>query len=651
MGDSVADGPARGRKDGLTWDSAAVEARVGALIAAASEAGIGVSFVSMAGAARVVYVSDKGVEILGRPRAEIVGRPAAELLTPRARDASDSLGRGRPLEERARFFETTIARADGREVPVEVSLAPIELDGRPGVVAFTRDITERRAAVEALAQSEQRFRRLIELAPDAVWINDGRRLVFANPAAARMLRYADVAALLAADPSEFFTPEDRASMRARTQRMLETRQPLPPREYNTRRNDGSWVLTEVHSMPVEWDGKPAILGFARDVTARKEIEARLVQSERLAALGTLLAGIAHEMNNPLSYTLLGIEQAVEALAELELPRLASAKLREALDGAHEGATRVAAVIGQIRATSRPEAEDRGPVALRAVLESALRVTQNELHHRARLVTDFADVPPLIGSAQRLEQVFLNLLVNAVQALPDGRTDNEIRVALRTSPAGEVVVEVSDNGVGIPEEARSRIFDPFFTTKAVGRGTGLGLALVDAIVRRATGRVAVDSTVGEGTTFHVHLPRVAADADRPAGAVATAPDVKDNGTVLLVDDEPDVRRVSRRILQRGGYTVVEAGGGAEAIAITRDMNNVVDILVTDMMMPGVSGRDVIDVFRQLRPRVPILCVTGFAAVGQDDATLAASVHAIVEKPFTAAALTNTVADALRAAGRT
>src|SRR5580692_9710663 len=282
--------------DPMIWESARVDALGGALIVAASAADIGVALVSMEPPApRVVYISDKGVEILGHPREVILSRPAADFLEPRERQMRDSTGKRVRGETKPRFIETVIERADGQSVPLEVSFAPIQLDGLPGIIAFSRDITDRHKAVDALARSERRFRQLIELAPDAVWINDGRRLCFANPGAVRMLRYDSVEELLAIDPRTLFAPEDLAALRERTQQMFRTGAPLAPRDYRTRRKDGTWVLTEVQSMPIEWEGAPAILGFSRDVTERREMEARLAQTERLAALGTLLAGIAHEM--------------------------------------------------------------------------------------------------------------------------------------------------------------------------------------------------------------------------------------------------------------------------------------------------------------------------------------------------------------------
>ncbi|HVX95451.1 MAG TPA: PAS domain S-box protein, partial [Polyangia bacterium] len=497
--------------DPTAWELERIEQLGAGFLAAATVGNIGVAVLSYEAAApRIVYITEKGAEIMRHSREEILRRPARDFLTPVERALRQTNESRVSRSGEAHPFETVVRAPDGSEVPIVAALAPIHTDGLQGSVVIFREVGEEREASDALARSGQRFRRLIELAPDAVLIMDSQRLVFANPAAARMLRYDSVAELLAADVNELLAPEDEAPMRQRMQEILRTGAALPTREYRTRRRDGSWFMAEVQSTRVEWEGAPAVMGVARDVTSRKEMEARLAQSERLAALGTLLAGIAHEMNNPLSYAVLGIEQAIAQAERLSAPPPEIAKLREALDSALHGASRVGAIIGQIRASSRPDTNESGPVDVRAVLETALRVTRNELHHRARLVTELGPAGPVIvvGSANRLEQVFVNLLVNAVQALPDGRVDNEIRVALRSTPATparQVVVEVSDNGSGIPDDVQPRIFDPFFTTKPVGLGLGLGLSICHGIVTNHGGTISVESAVGRGSTFRVVLP--------------------------------------------------------------------------------------------------------------------------------------------------
>jgi PAS domain S-box-containing protein len=633
-----------GVADPLIWESARVEELGGALITAASAAGIGVSLVSMLPHPRVVYISDKGVEILGYPREVIMSRPATDFLTPEERTMRESTDTYIKADSTPNFTETRIQRADGRVIHLEVGFAPIRLDGQPGIITFTRDITERRDATDALARSERRFRQLIELAPDAVWINDGRRLLFANPTAARMLRYDSVESLLATDVSSIVAPEDQASMRERTQEMFRTGVTMPPREYRTLRRDGTSVMTEVQSMPIEWDGRQALLGFARDVTSRKEMEARLGQSERLAALGTLLAGIAHEMNNPLSYTLLGIEQAMAQLARLTAPAEDIEKLRDALASALHGATRVAAVVGQIRASSRPDVDERGPVDLRAVMEAALRVTHNEIHHRARLVTDLAQIPPVFGSAQRLEQVFLNLLVNAVQALPDGRADNEIRVVLRPTTSREILIEVSDNGPGIPDDVRSRIFDPFFTTKPVGLGLGLGLSICHGIVTNHGGTITVESAPGHGATFRILLPaKPAVTAERAASPPAAVPSAPaGRRRVLVIDDEAALAAMIRRVLSKDCHVdlAVDAREGLARLAGP----DAYDVILCDLMMPDMTG---MDLFAEVARRHPglerrFIFMTGGAFTPRATEFLAQVPNRRLEKPFETAVLKAAVA---------
>jgi PAS domain S-box-containing protein len=635
--------------DPLIWESQRIETLGGAFIAAASTAGIGVSLVSMQPPApRVVYISDKGVEILGHSRESILASPVGAFLSPDEQKLRDLSGERARSSTSPQLFDTVIERADGKQVPVEISFAPIRLDGLPGIIAFMRDLTARYNGRAALRRSEHRFRQLIECAPDAVWINDGKRLVYANPGAASMLGYESVEALLAVDPRNIVAPEDQPSMRERTQEMIRTGEPLPPREYRTRKKDGSWVMTEVQSMPVEWEGSPAILGFARDVTHRKEMEVRLAQSERLAALGTLLAGVAHEINNPLSYALLGIEGALRELQQMAAPPDQIARLRELLESAQQGATRVAGVVGQVRASSRPEIEQRGPVDVRRAIETALRVTHNEVQHRARLVTELSDVPPVLGNEQRLEQVFLNLIVNAVQALPDGRADNEIRVTLAATAAGEVVVEVADNGPGIPEEIKARIFDPFFTTKRVGGGLGLGLSICHGIVTWHGGTIAVDDAVGGGSTFRVVLPAaedasaaVPSSVARPKAANGQAP--LDGLRVLVIDDEPALAAMIVRFLEDDCHVDVatDARLGLDRLV---QATPPYDVILCDLMMPDMTG---MDLFAEVARRYPgleerFVLMTGGAFTPRAREFLAAVKNRRLEKPFDGGALRAVVA---------
>jgi signal transduction histidine kinase len=243
----------------------------------------------------------------------------------------------------------------------------------------------------------------------------------------------------------------------------------------------------------------------------------LMFSDRLATMGRLSAGVGHEINNPLAYVLsnLNFVQQELRLAQERAPSPERQDLLDALADAREGAERVRYIVQDLKTLSRQEDESTGPVDLAAVVRGAARMASHELRSRARLVEDCAQVPPVLGNATRLGQVFLNLIVNAAHAMPQGREhENEIRVRARLEATGRVTVEVADTGCGIPQENLERIFDPFFTTKPVGEGTGLGLAVCHSIITSHGGTLTVESVVGRGTTFRITLP-----AARQAGAVA------------------------------------------------------------------------------------------------------------------------------------
>jgi PAS domain S-box-containing protein len=627
----------------------------GAFLEAASAARIGMSVVTLEpGDSRIVYMTDVGAEILGHSKETLLNLPAASFLTPASREEQSA--RPPPAAQPGgggRSFELTIATADGREVPLELSTAEISLRGRPALVVFFRDISARRNAIAAQRKSEERFRKLIEMAPDAIWINDGQRLVYANSATVRLLGYDNVEQVLALDPRKFVHPDDQLAMRERSSQMSASGDPMAPREYRVLRRDGAWILTEVHSMPIEWEGKNGILGFARDVSARKQTEARLMRSERLAALGTLLAGIAHEMNNPLTFALLGIEQATALLQEPALfgdgrPGGRSdgpERLRVILADVGHGIDRVAAVVRQLRVSSRPDVEQRAQVDLRAVIESALRVAQNEIRHRAHLSAELADVGPVSGSPQQLEQVFLNLLLNATQALPEGRADNQIRVTLRLESNEAVVAEVWDNGVGIAPSLLRRVFDPFFTTKPVGLGMGLGLSICHGIVTSHGGTIGVDSEPEQGTTFRLTLPLA-----QPRTAATPAPDVAaislpadDPGPerprrVLVVDDEALLCRMVRRMLH-ARFEVTLALDAREALSRLDADPAGFDVILCDLMMPEMTGMDLYDAVVSRHPDCAkrFVFMTGGAFTPRATEFLAKLSAPLLEKPFDARSL--------------
>ncbi|HEY2511868.1 MAG TPA: ATP-binding protein [Polyangiaceae bacterium] len=381
-----------------------------------------------------------------------------------------------------------------------------------------RAVAGRHAEEAALAGSEANFRELIENAPDAIGVYDRTgRHVYVNPRLATFLGYGREE-LLDKRVSELVHPDDLPMFAERNARREQGEQ-LSPVEYRLRHRDGRTLYAEIISMKVRFDGQPVALCILRDVTERKQMQIHLLQSHRLAAVGMLAGGLAHELNNPLSYVMTNLELLVRyALPEMD--RLATtpeekarvARALEMADHAKQGAERMARIVRDVKTFARGDTDDREPVDVVAVLESALQVVGHDLRGRADVVREFAPVPRVLANESRLGQVFLNLLVNAVHAL-EGLPAGEVRLRVSAPDAARVLVEVSDTGAGIAPDLLPRVFDPFFTTKPRGKGTGLGLFVCQGIVTSLDGTMDLESKLGKGTVVRVSLPALSSSRAR------------------------------------------------------------------------------------------------------------------------------------------
>jgi PAS domain S-box-containing protein len=386
------------------------------------------------------------------------------------------------------------------------------------------------------------------------------------------------------------------------------------------------------------EGRPAgLVVIIRDVTERRKLQARLAQSDRMASVGMLAAGVAHEINNPLTYMLSNLESlgvdlaAVEAALPGDQERLELVqRTRDALDGAK----RIREIVRSLKVFSRTGDERLEPVSINKVLESVLQMTQNEMKFRARLVTDLGKLPPVMANEGRLAQVFLNLLVNAAQAIREGDVENNAIHVRTWAEPGVVLAEVRDTGPGIPEEVRAKIFEPFFTTKPAGIGSGLGLAISRGIVEEAGGSISVESRPGEGARFVVRLPS-AADDHPPAAPLGEQPRVAHTGRrgrVLVVDDEAGIRGALVRLL-RGEHDVIAAENGhaAESLLATDDR---FDVILCDLIMPDVSGMDLHDRIVTTHPQLAgrMVFMSGGAFTPRATAFLGAVPNMRIEKPF-------------------
>jgi PAS domain S-box-containing protein len=487
----------------------------------------------------------------------------------------------------------------------------------------------RRRTRQLHEQSDASFRAVIDLMPDLISVYRDHALIYLNLANRRFLgldRWDGV------DPIDRVHPDDREQV---TELFARVRS-LPPQqaseivEMRMRSADGSWRHCEVSGILVDIGGVLTVVASGRDVTERKRLRAKLLVSDRMASLGTLAAGIAHEINNPLSYVTGNLEAVSETLRASSVRTRATAEhveLTTAIGEARDGAERVRKIVQGLRLFSRSEEEQRVPLALSGVLEAAIRLTSNEIRHRALLVRELGPVPLVVADDSRLTQVFINLLVNAAHAIPEGRSDgNRITVRTRTDAQGRAVVEVEDTGKGIAPDLMSRVFDPFFTTKDVGGGTGLGLSICHGIISGLGGQISIESTpepaagsIATGSQRGEHGGRAARTVARigtvvrvvlPAAAdvAAPAPTGPDEDTpvdsaerrrrVLLVDDEALVAHTMERLLRRD-YDITIALCGQDALDhITRGVR--FDAIISDVMMPNMTGIELLEELQRMAP---------------------------------------------------
>ena len=390
---------------------------------------------------------------------------------------------------------------------------------------------------------------------------------------------------------------------------------------------------------------------------RVQMREQLMISERMASAGMLAAGVAHEINNPLAVAVSNVDYVTDSMRGVveELRKLAGAsealnawdgwfrldELAAALRDTGEGLQRIRDIVVDVKLFSRPLDDKSGAFDVRKVCDSSARMAWNEIRHRAQLVKDYGDVPAIEANESRVGQVILNLLVNAAQAMPEGRaTNNEIRVATRTNDRGWAVIEVSDTGNGIPQQHLEKIFDPFFTTKPVGIGTGLGLAVCRRIVNELGGAIDVESEVGKGSTFRVAFPPAARGPlqERPS---FIAPPAAKRLRVLLVDDEPAMGAAVHRALSRH-HDVVFVTRAAEALARIGAGEHF-DVVLSDFMMPDVGGQEMHQRMQQMVPELAkrVVFLTGGVFTSEGRLYLDGIPNRVVTKPFRTADLLSVI----------
>ena len=492
-----------------------------------------------------------------------------------------------------------------------------------GALAFRRSRQEKTAAEAALRSSEQRFRALVEHSWDAIalYAADGT-ILYGSPATSRILGY-ELPEFVGRNAVDLIHPDDREAVVARLTEAMANPRVRVDVSARVLHRDQSWRYLEgIFTNLLDDPSVCAIVNNYRDVTERRSLQEQVIQAQKMEAVGRLAGGVAHDFNNILT--------AIGGYTDLLLADLAvDDPRRQDVDEIHRAAARAAALTQQLLAFSRRQVMQTKVLDLNALVADIEKLLRRLIGEDVLLSSV---LEPGLGHVRadpgQLQQVILNLAVNARDAMPAGGrlTIETSNVELRDSyaeehrtvtPGSYVLLAVSDTGGGMSAETKAHLFEPFFTTKGLGKGTGLGLATVYGIIKQTGGHIWVYSELGHGTTFKVYLPRVdqpAEPLEAPSGAAPES--LRGTERILLVEDEPAVRAVTRQLLQRNGYNVIEAPDGAAALALLDDGRVTVDLLLTDVVMPGMSGRELAERAGSRCPGLRVLFMSGYT----DDAVV-------------------------------
>jgi PAS domain S-box-containing protein len=563
-------------------------------------------------------------------------------------------------QKNAVSFESLRIRKDGSAFPVQMDLVHVlDEEDRPFYhIATVQDITQRKLIESALRESEGGFRSVVESAPEAILIHTGGRIAYVNPAALKLYGADDAQELTGRDILDLIHPDYHERVRRRIRLVTEQGRSEGMMELKHVRMDGKEITVEIVSVPFTYGGSKGSMLFVRDITERrkaeeerKTLEMQLFQAQKMESIGRLAGGVAHDLNNLLTPILGYTEMLTEQFPENDR-RLCQIRV------VHHAGQRARDLVRQLTAFSRRQSLAFRGLDLNAVVRGFEQLLRRTLHENISVSYALYDgVLSMQGDIGQIEQILMNLSVNAQDAMPDG---GELLITTAVQSGGEwpaepaeadhsgksVVLVVSDSGSGMSAETSAHIFEPFFTTKELGRGTGLGLSTVYGIVRQHGGAIYVCSEPGRGTTFRICFPYSdAIPCQEPCEEAARIQDGILKGSILVVEDNEMVRVFVVHVLRELGYAVHDASSGEEALRLLEKDGFRPDLLLTDVVMQGMSGKELFDHLKERDGRVRVLYMSGYTQNIITDNGVLREGTVLLQKPFSMQMLASKVEELL------
>ena len=538
-------------------------------------------------------------------------------------------------------FEAEHFHRDGHIIHLAITANLITIGEERFILATHQDVSERKRAEQALRDTESRWRAIFEHSRDAIGVSSQGINQFENSAFRRLFGYSDEDQLAGRSIFDFWSPDSHPAL----EELIRTHSDDSV-ELRGRRKDGTEFDAELTRSAYRANGVEYSLAVIRDLTERKRaarererLQEELAQAQKMESVGRLAGGIAHDFNN-----LLTVINGYSELAMREYP--VGDPNRRRLEQVHKAGTRAADLTRQLLAFSRKQAIDLKPLDLNLLLGNHLDLFNRVVGEDVILTADLAPgLSPILADKGQLVQVLMNLIVNARDAMPEG---GHVRVST-SAGNDEVVLRISDTGSGMDEATRQHIFEPFFTTKPEGQGTGLGLSTVYGIVKQLGGWINVETALGRGTTFILGFPATPDSFRAESASAAETGSSRGNETILVVEDQDEVRDFTASVLAAAGYRIITAGSGEEAAVLVQNLQEPLHLVLTDVVMTGMTGRELASQIRALRGEIPVLFMSGYARDVLTSHNPPDPGTHYIQKPFSAAELTARIGGVL-AAGR-